>query len=383
MTKRLAWPDVAKGLSIIGVVVLHVGTFVPGARDSLLWQANTHLDPLRMPLFFMVSGLFSSKVLNFSLGELFRRRLWFFIVPYVVWTAVVVLLDQRNQIADPSEAFGVQDYLVSSLKSIITGGNWAWFLYALVLFNLALWATKKLPWWGTVLVALSPILFIHFKDVPIVWRSIVYLPMFIIGTYMRHPIKRFAATALTPTRLMFALAGYLSSATLVKSWKSFLNAHESIALRVPLLGDFDQGALQLLVNQLHYLLVLPAGVVVAVALSRIPGLSRGFQFLGRNTLPIYIGHPIALKLLIALPIAVYGLPVGVEDAGFWLSTQVWIVFGLVVCAIGGVGMWLLGKIPGLRWTLYPPKLPEPARTRIAEPSAQSIAYSDNDQAWRA
>ncbi|STC68445.1 acyltransferase family protein [Corynebacterium pilosum] len=381
MTKRLAWPDVAKGLSIIGVCVLHVTLLVPGSKDTLLWQANTLLDPLRMPLFFLVSGLFSSKVLNFSLGELFRRRLWFFIIPYLIWVPIeVTVTNEMRQLAGISQPFTLMEHL----GLIATGRNMAWFLYALVLFNLALWLTKKLPWWGTVRVALSPILLIQLHhDVPIVAKAIMYLPIFLAGTYLRHPIKRFATTALTPTRLMFALAGYLSAVAFVIAWNNFIGENYSVTVPVPLIGDLDHSALQLLVNQLHYMLMLPAGVVLAVALAQVPGLSRGLQFLGRNTLPIYLGHPIMLTLLISFPREIYDLPIGMEGTGFWMSTHVWIVLSLVACAIGGVGMWLLGKIPGLRWTLYPPKLPEPAQTRKTVPSAQSVAHSDSDQTQRA
>ncbi|STD70884.1 acyltransferase family protein [Corynebacterium pilosum] len=286
--------------------MLHVTLLVPGSKDTLLWQANTLLDPLRMPLFFLVSGLFSSKVLNFSLGELFRRRLWFFIIPYLIWVPIeVTVTNEMRQLAGISQPFTLMEHL----GLIATGRNMAWFLYALVLFNLALWLTKKLPWWGTVLVALSPILLIQLHhDVPIVAKAIMYLPIFLAGTYLRHPIKRFATTALTPTRLMFALAGYLSAVAFVIAWNNFIGENYSVTVPVPLIGDLDHSALQLLVNQLHYMLMLPAGVVLAVALAQVPGLSRGLQFLGRNTLPIYLGHPIMLTLLISFPREIYDSP---------------------------------------------------------------------------
>ncbi|UDL75151.1 acyltransferase family protein [Corynebacterium uberis] len=67
---RLAWPDVAKGVSILGVVVLHVSLVVPYGTDSFIAQVNHLLDPLRMPLFFLVSGMFSTKILRYSLWDL-------------------------------------------------------------------------------------------------------------------------------------------------------------------------------------------------------------------------------------------------------------------------------------------------------------------------
>ena len=85
---RLAWPDIAKGISILGVVLLHVTLTVPESSETRLAAFNVWLDPLRLPLFFLVSGYFSSKVFSFTFPQLFARRLWCFLVPYVVWMAV-------------------------------------------------------------------------------------------------------------------------------------------------------------------------------------------------------------------------------------------------------------------------------------------------------
>ena len=94
--QRMAWPDIAKGISILGVVTLHATMAVPEGADTTLAKINTLLDPLRMPLFFLVSGLFSTKVLNFTFSQLFARRLWFFLVPYLVWVPVELWLKYRE-----------------------------------------------------------------------------------------------------------------------------------------------------------------------------------------------------------------------------------------------------------------------------------------------
>ncbi|WIM66990.1 acyltransferase family protein [Corynebacterium breve] len=355
-SQRLAWPDVAKGLSIIGVVVLHVSLLVPGARESFLSQANTLLDPLRMPLFFLVSGLFSAKVFNFSFGELFRKRLWFFLIPYLIWVPIeVTLTNEMRILAGVSGPMTIADHV----ELIVTGRNMAWFLYALILFNVALWATRKMPWWGVIAVALSPIIAIPLHhDVPIVAKAIMYLPVFISGAYLRHVIKRFALTALTPTRTLFALAGYLLGVAVIVGWNMYLDSGVTVAIPVPVLEPFDHTEVLLLINLVHYMLMLPAGVLLAVALSKIPFISQPLQFLGRNTLPIYLGHPIGLTMLIAFPRTIYELPIGIDETSMWMHTNIWIVLSLVAAAIGSIVMWGIGKIPVVRWSLYPPKLPE-------------------------
>src|SRR5699024_11467745 len=52
----------------------------------------------------------------------------------------------------------------------------------------------------------------------------------------------------------------------------------------------------LLVRFVEQTFQLPMALVLAVAISYIPYISSFFAFIGRNTLPIYLGHPIALTV---------------------------------------------------------------------------------------
>lgn len=49
--QRLVWPDVARGVAILGVVILHVSIDVPGGKDTVLAVLNYYLGPIRLPLF--------------------------------------------------------------------------------------------------------------------------------------------------------------------------------------------------------------------------------------------------------------------------------------------------------------------------------------------
>ena len=77
---RMAWPDVARGVSILGVMTLHATLEVPGGLDTPIAKVNEFIATLRMPLFFMVAGFFSVKIFKFSFWELFRKRLWSLLV---------------------------------------------------------------------------------------------------------------------------------------------------------------------------------------------------------------------------------------------------------------------------------------------------------------
>ena len=64
---RVGWPDTAKGICIILVVLWHVVTKhaieVAGAGPVTdAWvMLNAQLLPLRIPLFFLVSGVFAAR----------------------------------------------------------------------------------------------------------------------------------------------------------------------------------------------------------------------------------------------------------------------------------------------------------------------------------
>ncbi|RNE49505.1 acyltransferase family protein [Corynebacterium alimapuense] len=354
--ERLDWPDIAKGLSIFGVVLLHVSLAIPEGMDTFVAQLNRFLDPLRMPLFFLVSGFFSAKVFRLSLRELFLSRLWFFLVPYVIWAPIELWLKFREyHMFDGSEMPGIGRYL----GQLLTGTGMYWFLFALVVFNLILWATRTLPSWGAVLVSFSPILLLPLhSDVHMVGKAVLYLPVFIIGAHFRQKIADFAAGGTSVRNLSRSLILYAVAFSVSSSWV-YLNTVAEISVTWPLPGPetinyFD---LRLVVNSVVQLAMMPMAIMFAIMLSKVPVLSNGLKFLGRHTLVIYLGHPLALTVLYHYNMRAVDLPIS-RDAESWLnSTAFWMVIGLVISAIGAFVLWIITQIPYLRWTLMPPRLP--------------------------
>ena len=122
-TNRLLWADCAKGLSIIGVCYMHVVTGVPGGTSTAWNWFNEFMDPIRMPLFFVISGLFAHRVIERTLGDLWYRRLWFLLVPYLVFTPVQAGI-RLNMADDLSWA--------SLARAILLGDPGIWFLLSLI-----------------------------------------------------------------------------------------------------------------------------------------------------------------------------------------------------------------------------------------------------------
>ncbi len=368
----MRWPDVAKGLSIVGVVLLHVSLAVPEGMDTLAARLNTILDPLRMPLFFMVSGFFSAKVFGFTFRDLFLRRLWFFLVPYLVWVPVELWFKFREwHLFDGKPMPGLDRYLTH----IIEGRNMYWFLYALVIFNIVLWLTRKLSWWAGLLISVAPILLLPLHtDQHMIGKAVLYLPAFLLGAHLRRHILEFSQAAtslrhLTRGALLYALG--FSLAAVWAWWNTVTDV--SLAWPLPFAEMVGYSDLRLIVNSLVQLLMLPMAVIVAVLLGRVPWISDALAFLGRHTLVIYLGHPIALTVLYHYNMRDWQLPIARDAESALLSTSLWIVIGLLISAAGSYVMYLLTRVPYLRWTIMPPQLFAASRRPVSAAGATTAA----------
>ncbi|MBC3185202.1 acyltransferase family protein [Corynebacterium sp. zg-331] len=351
---RVAWPDVAKGVSILGVVLLHVCLAVPFGMDTLAAQVNHLLDPLRMPLFFLVSGVFSTKVLRMTLGELFCRRLWFFLVPYVLWTPVEVgLMDWHRASYEGSDLAGADFYL----SALLMAQNMYWFLYVLVAFNLLLWATRKLPPWAAVAASFTTVLALPLNShCDTVGKFIMYLPIFMVGAHLSTTVRGFASGTMTPTKIVSATTAYVAGFAVYALWY-LVSADGPAVVDWPLWPGtmVEANDVWTLVRTVGQFLMLPIAVLAAVGLAKVPYLSPALQFLGRHTLPIYLGHPLALTIFFHVPMArLGGVEISPDSADLMHTTQWWVALCMLLGLAGGVMMWILERIPVIGWTLKPP-----------------------------
>lgn len=377
---RLDWPDVAKGLSIFGVVLLHVTLSIPEAGNTLVAELNHFLDPLRMPLFFLVSGFFSVKILNQTFEQLFKRRLWFFLVPYLLWAPMELFSYRLISHYTKGEGFPPMSFY---WEQVSEGRNTYWFLYFLVLFNLIAWATRKLPGWALCLVPFIPWLFMPmFSDESIVRRSVLYLPAFLIGIYFRPLIMRFAKAAEQPKALVAGVAIYVGAMGLdaIEDTLRFREPGEKqmwfIALKDDIAallgGNLDAGDLIHFSGMIIRCLSIPAGIVLAVWLSKVNYLGTFLKFMGRHTLVIYIGHAFGLWILFRL-VAWQYMEIDNSSGYFWNWTSTWMIIGIACSFLGGWLFHLLSKTPVLGWTLTPPPLPERAIAKTATTAQQVSA----------
>ncbi|MFC3499536.1 acyltransferase family protein [Micromonospora krabiensis] len=346
---RVEWADAAKGFCIVLVVAWHVvvkdylqvdwhlGVPAPG-----LWGAlGEQLLPLRMPLFFTISGVFAANAVQRPWRAVARRRIARFGYLYAVWLLVhtaVLALAPGFPTDRATSATGLLEQLT------ITPSN-LWYLYALALYFTVAKAVRRAPR-ALVLVpaaALSVVTAAGLLDTPGnrggFYQNLVF---FLAGLYLRPWIEAWAAGA-TRRRLVltggaYALALAAMAALGAQTW----------------LGVWP----------LVSVVAVAFGITAAARLCRWRSIAGPLVALGRNTLPVYVIHMPVLALLHRLLV---GPLSGLDQAGQEIVVLGYpilltaLVIGLSLAvhrALSGRAPWLF-DLPGR----HRPSAPRPAVTR--------------------
>ncbi|PRQ11136.1 hypothetical protein C1Y63_07725 [Corynebacterium sp. 13CS0277] len=348
---RLAWPDVGRGLSILGVVLLHASTSIPGGTETFIQPLNDVLTPLRLPLFFLISGYFSAKVLRQSLSSLAARRLWFFLVPYVVWASVDIV----QSAAASTIAHGADPLTWEAYGDRLTQGvTIYWFFQMLIVCNLWLWATRRLGTVAAFAVTFAPLLLLAQQQMVPDWqfRIMVYVPIFMIGARARQLVAQVARAAANPV----VGGGLLVAGVLIElRYRVFRAELAEGAFAEPRVFSaagwqfvFDRNDLVIGVELVYRLALIPVAVALAVVLSRVPGVSQAVQLLGRNTLVLYIGHPLGMFVFLHL--------FTLRGVDFAAHLNGWFLLQFLFCAVGCAVAWAASRTPYVQWLLTPPQL---------------------------
>lgn len=350
---RVEWADTAKGLSIIGVCLMHIVTAVPDGTSTPLGLLSSFLDPLRMPLFFLVSGLFAHRVLERTLGDLWYRRLWFLLAPYLVFTPFQALI--RLHMAGNAD-------LSHLIQAILFGDPGLWFLYTLMVYNIVAWLLRSQP--AVVALALSfvPIcagMMTGWVQTHSFRQAFIYMPIFFAGLHFRT--------------WFFALANKAGNAAVILgtfgifvAWEFVYRYMEAVVFQDWDIVIFSQNAFLALIRTFT---AVPFGVVLAVWLSNTPLVSRFLTFVGANTLPIYVSHHAMMWLF--MDVIARGLADGDPDRyGFLTETYPLMLLGFAACLFAGALFYNVGKVPVLKWILYPPALPRRGATRLHSTAEQ-------------
>ena len=310
-TRREPWLDVAKGVSILSVVLFHAGSLAPPETlAGKVWQLiDLGLFTFIMPLFFLISGLFMSKNLTLPMGRFLKARVWPMAYLFLLWAVIWALID-----AATGGIIG-NDLLTSlTLQSIL------WYLAALALYMTIARLLVHLPTGplvsGAAVLALPFALWLPFDG----WglsHTPHFMVFFLIGVRFRATVVRFISRPRRRDVLSLVGAGVLLGLV-----AKFVPEGPTVAYAfAPLVA-------------------LPLVLFLSRAITGLGIISSGLSILGRTTLPVFLLHPLLLA------------------GSAWMTPEVlaenklivW-VLPLVVTAsavTGALAIWLLlRRLPGL------------------------------------
>lgn len=346
---RMRWVDVAKGVCMALVVLRHSALWLEGEFNSsgvstFWWEFSEFLSPIRMPLFFLISGYLAAGAIRRPLRDS-RARTFGFWYLYAFWTGLFLLrlwlpVPGLNE-TTPSFGF--------FLLSLILPTSY-WYLWALAFFFLFAWTAQRVlgdrsRWLLLPLFALAfaaPV--IDSICVPLIPDPLDALKL---GSMALNLVWFFAGVHLKQTwNLLMARSTWWAALALTASYAAAYALAELGGVR----------------GALTPALALIALVACALAIPHIPldnVTARWLERVGQGTLPVYIFHIFAISALSAV--------VKITGLSRWISENIQLagaVLPPVVMFVLVSASMFLGRLilrSPARWVLSPDWLKTSAR----------------------
>lgn len=356
-SNRHAWVDLAKGISIILVVMMHAtyGVGEETGRVGFMHYVLAFATPFRMPEFFMIAGLFLSAVIARPWAHFADRRVVHYLYFYALWALILIVFKHLLIDRDPAMTVALLASAIYEPYSVL------WFIYALALFSVLAKITHEVgaPQLLVFVVAAASSIAPIATPVSIVNYAAEYFVFFYAGYAFAPAIFRFAhAVGERPRIAALGLALWaLTNTALI-----FSRGHE-IAY-----GHIITGVAT--IPGATFALAIAGALAVCTA-AVLASHAKGFAWLrwiGANSIVIYLSFVIPMGIFRTLLLTIApGIDAGIASLATLIVAVVSPV--LVYWIIGRVGFgrflferpdWaILPRAPGSRWTKQQPS-PAPA-----------------------
>jgi uncharacterized membrane protein YcfT len=334
--ERMAWADIAKGVCIILVVMMHSTLGVQNAAQArgFLDPVVAFAQPFRMPAFFLLSGFFFAGMAARGWSELLTRRVLPLAYVLVLWSLILfVAKGGLLQLASLAET------LAWAAMALIEPNGALWFLHALIIFAAAARLTRTWPVWLLLGAAAA----LHLASPQTGWTALDEFAsravFFFAGCRLAPWLTAFAASARAErgTALMFVAAACISTA-LAAFGGPATSGNPLVSLVAGAIGGL--------------------GLMAACVLIEGASIARPLAALGRMTLGIYVSFTIPMAVSRVLLIKA-----GLTDTGV-ISLMV-----TLTALVSAVLLWRLTPMLRLRLLFEPP-------TRLGGRRQRNTAISD-------
>jgi uncharacterized membrane protein YcfT len=352
---RFEWIDAGKGACMVLVVLLHLSLMyeneVNTGAPALWWDVSSAFAPLRMPLFFFISGFLAVGAVTRPLAKTRGRTLGIYFV-YALWTALFLA-----RLAIPQARGGGDAPTAGQMLLSLVLPTSYWYLWALPVFFVVAWAATRVlghrrVWLLVPLVALA-----------------VAAPLIkpLTAGLLTEPMDAVKLSSIA-ANLVWFYAGvvgrdvWLAAMGHARWW--------SAALGVLAYGG-AYALMRATENGLFLTFVIAALALVAsnqvLAVASMRGvLARGLRWVGRQTLPVYVFHIFIVSALSATLKMTGLVPVLQQHTAVWGAILPIALLVPVVVASRMLGAAVLGS--RLRWMLEGPRWLTVSRPAVASPT---------------
>lgn len=329
-SKRDNWIDAVKGITIILVVFHHALGGVNNSIGIEKWIYDVYLlsGPIRMPLFFLIAGLFAKKSLFTNKSVFLESKVFHFLYYYVLWNTLSIFI--RASLSKYTN----NDYeYIQALYLFWEPGLTLWFLYSLLWAYCLARLLRTLSFISHFIIAL--ILYIIVRGV-----FIDEVPLFIANTFKLYPYFVFGIYQSENIRKWVAKANWLRVSVLATL---FLLGSAIRFYSDGILSDFVRNEL------LHLVLsfISASAVMSLVYLLTKHKPNKTLNYVGSHSLYIYLLH-----FLPAAGFRVLILKTGLIENSFLLIVMTTIL-SVIFCILS---YKIIIKIPKLNFLFVRPNL---------------------------
>lgn len=298
-TKRMEWVDYARGIAIILVVYRHTMVGLKrSAQDvpTFLYNIQEFLVNVRMPVFFVLSGIFLSRsLLNKSGSDLIKKKATSLLYPYVLWTVILITMQIFLSTYTNSKRTAA-DYLYIITQPRELDHMWyllALFNTSLVLILLSSWAIKY-PLLHLLLAVLLHFVSIFVNEYSLLSDLLYYYVFLAIGVQVSNTILEYdKKDNRTITKWFFAALPFFIGGQLFW-WYNIEPGYEPK----------------------YHIYLLPFLIIILVAcfifycgcrLLYNAGIAKWLNLVGKSSLHIYILHILVISSFRIIFLKVFGI----------------------------------------------------------------------------
>lgn len=278
-SKRVKWVDIAKGFSILLVILQHISTaYIRRTGNPIIINNNDLfkiIDLVDMPIFFFLSGLFIDHLFKREICKVIFGRFRRLMIPYFIWGIISVIF-----LSIYEDKILWLRVIELPIKPIFV----LWFIYALFLIDIILYLLNKL-FRSKVVLYVILLLFIYF--ITTFWTTKCSIP---ISSFSRVIQGVGQGT-------LFVYFGYIYkryiNLNVMKKFICYIILFISLLIIISILSYLNDPFIYLIEQGLSILLV----ICISKIFTYVKDFELLFTHIGVVTMEMYVMHKFIVEIL--------------------------------------------------------------------------------------